>query len=97
MSEKQKKVVSFIGGLVFFSVVVGVLLVKNERIRAEVEEQATSLLKTTKSAVSQIQFVIAKIEKISGGNNSAQPNSNNATQRGSQKPEQYDELWSSIE
>lgn len=97
MSDKQLKAVSFIGGLLFFSVVVGVILFKNDKIRAEVEEQAKSLLNITKGAVSQVQFVVSKINKITGGNNSAQADSNIDGQSIDRNIDKYDALWSSVE
>ena len=96
MNEKKIKAASFVGGLVFFSIVVGVVLVKNERIRAEVEEQASILLKTTRSAISQIQFVVSKIGKITGESKSAKQNSNNDSALAASQGDKYDALWSSL-
>ena len=96
MNEKKIKAASFVGGLVFFSIVVGVVLVKNERIRAEVEEQASILLKTTKSAISQIQFVVSKIGKITGEGKSAISNSNNDNTPVISQGDKYDAQWSSL-
>ena len=96
MSEKQIRVVSFVGGLVFFSIVVGVLLARNERIRSEVEEQTMSLLKTTKSAVSQIQFVVSKIGRFTNDSNNARRNSNIDDLTTTLEDKEYDELWSYV-
>ena len=94
MSEKQIKVVSFIGGLVFFSIVVGVVLMKNERIRAEVEEQAMSLLKTTKSAIGQAQFLVSKVGMMTGEKKASQSNSDK-TEMATQK-DTYEALWDAV-
>ena len=93
MSEKQAKTISFIGGLIFFSVVVGVLLIKNDKIRAEAESQAMSLLKTTKGAVSQIQFVVSKVGKITGENKLANQASNYSETPTIDGASGYDALW----
>jgi len=97
MSEKQIKAVSFVGGLVFFSIVVGALLIKNDRIRAEVEEQAMSLLKTTKSAVNQIQFIVSKIGKITLDKKSVKTNNNIKEPFVSDEDSEYDGLWNVAE
>ena len=97
MNEKKVKAASFIGGLVFFSIVVGVVLVKNDRIRAEVEEQASILLKTTKSAINQIQFVVSKVGKITGESNNAKLNSSTDSSFVLSQKDQYDAKWSSLE
>jgi len=97
MSEKQIKVISFIGGLVFFSIVVGVVLMKNERIRAEVEEQAMSLLKTTKSAINQAQYLVSKVGVVTGEKKAAQANSNKTEAENMVEKDKYASLWESAE
>jgi len=96
MNEKQLKIVSFIGGLVFFSIVVGVVLVKNERIRAEVEEQTMNILKTTKGAIGQIQYLVSKVEKMTGENKSTKQGSSATESSIAVNEETYDALWDSL-
>jgi len=96
MSEKQIKAVSFIGGLVFFSIVVGVVLMKNERIRAEVEEQAMSMLKTTKSAIGQAQFLVSKVGMMTGEKKASQSNSGNTETGAAAQKDTYEALWDAV-
>ena len=97
MSGKQMRIASFIGGLVFFSTITVVLLMKNDKIRAEVEEQAMSILKTTKSAVSQIQFVVSKIGGTTGKNTDAKYVSVNENTKENIDNSVYDAQWASLE
>jgi len=97
MSEKQIKAVSFIGGLVFFSIVVGVVLMKNERIRAEVEEQAMSLLKTTKSAIGQAQFLVSKVGMVTGERKAALAGSGKTETGQVTQRDAYEALWDAVE
>ena len=97
MSGKQIRIASFIGGLVFFSTITVVLLMKNDKIRAEVEEQAMSILKTTKSAVSQIQFVVSKIGGTTGKNTDAKYVSVNENAKENIDNSVYDAQWASLE
>ncbi|MCL1846485.1 MAG: hypothetical protein FWF91_00780 [Coriobacteriia bacterium] len=97
MSGKQIRIASFIGGLVFFSTITVVLLMKNDKIRAEVEEQAMSILKTTKSAVSQIQFVVSKIGGTTGKNTDAKYVSVNENTKENIDNSVYDAQWASLE
>ena len=96
MSEKQIKAISFIGGLVFFSIVVGVVLMKNERIRAEVEEQAMSLLKTTKSAIGQAQFLVSKVGMMTGEKKASQANNGKTEMEAATQKDAYEALWDAV-
>ena len=96
MSEKQARVASFIGGLVFFSAVAVVILMKNDKLRAEVEEQAAGLLKTTKSAVSQIKFVVSKIGNTAEKRNAAVNQEKSAKNKENILNNEYDEQWASL-
>lgn len=97
MSEKKAKVLSFIGGLVFISVVAGVLLYKNDRIRAEFEEQVTSLLKTTGSALGQIRFFVSKVENITKDSKIDKIKDNIGDLKTYNDFSEYDAQWSSFD
>ena len=97
MNNKQKTIVSFVGGLVFFSAIVGVVLLKNERLRKEIEEQATILLETTRSIVSQIQIIVVKAGKIVNDNKIAKENSNNDEAPVALEADIYDAQWGIVE
>jgi len=93
MRGKQIEVISFVGGLVFFSVVVGIVLVKNERIRTEVEEQAMSLLKTTKNALNQAQFLISKVGMVTGERKASFAGSHKTDVEAAMQGDAYEALW----
>jgi hypothetical protein len=97
MKNKKTQILSFVGGLVFFSVVAAVLLAKNEKLRKEIESQANSLLETSKSVIGQVQFVAEKVGKISGELKTVNANSN--SEEASQKAlsDGYDSLWQETE
>ena len=93
MGNKQVKAASFIGGLVISSIIVGVLLAKNDMIRVEVEEQVTSLLKTTKNAIGNLQRIVSGFSRTVSINNNANYNSNNNERTLDVKRAEYDALW----
>jgi hypothetical protein len=76
MSDKEAKVLSFVGGVIFFSVVAVVVLSKDEGLRNEVKAQTQSLLKTSKKALQQFQSAVSKVGKLTGGIKSVKKNSN---------------------
>ena len=49
--DKPSKALSIIGGLIGFAVVCGVLINKDEALKAEVQSQISSVLKATKKLV----------------------------------------------
>ena len=93
MGKKRVKVASFFGGLVISSIVVGVLLAKNDMIRIEVEEQVTGLLKTTKSALANLQRIVSGLSKTVSMNNNAIETSNYNREPDGVKRAEYDALW----
>jgi hypothetical protein len=66
MSDKQSAVLSFVGGLVFLSVLTTVLLNRNGSIRAEAESQVQGFLNTSKEALHQMRLAVAKLGAITG-------------------------------
>ena len=93
MGNKRTKAASFVGGLVISSVIVGVLLAKNDKLRVEVEEQVTSLLKTTKNALSHLQQVVSGLSRTVSMNNNAKVYSKNNGGPIALKRTEYDTFW----
>jgi hypothetical protein len=97
MDKKRTEILSFIGGLAFFLIVVGVLLGTNRRIRTEVEAQVQGFLNVSKGILQQVQFVIMKINKISGELKIDNENSNIAEGPALPAADDYDTLWQTVE
>jgi hypothetical protein len=97
MKNKKTQILSFVGGLVFFSVVAVVLLAKNEKLRSEIEAQANSLLETSKNVIGQVQFVAEKIGRISGELKTVNADSNNVGASQGALTDGYDSLWQEAE
>ena len=92
--EHQDKLLSFVGGLVFFTVVMAVVVYKDEDVRQELGTQAKSLLKTSKEALQQVRFVAGKIGKAVRG---AAKDNKAAVEGGEEKPGQYDNVWAAYQ
>jgi hypothetical protein len=97
MSIKKTEVLSFAGGLVFFSVVAGVLLSKNSRIRTEVEEQLQGFLSASRDILQQVQFIAMKMSKIAGEVKTANETNNLEEGPIALLPDSYDTLWRVVE
>lgn len=97
MKSKKVRILSFIGGLAFFSIIATALIVKNDKLRAELERQASTLLNTSKRLLDQAQFVVGKIEKISGETKIAKKNSNINGEKKLSSADRYDAMWELIE
>jgi hypothetical protein len=61
---KGGKVVSFFGGLIFVSTVVGFTIVKNRSLYEEISKQVSNALSVTKNILSQAQMVADRISGI---------------------------------
>jgi hypothetical protein len=85
---------SFIGGLVFCTVLVGLIIIKNDRIRIELENQAQSLLRVSRGALDQAQAVVTRIRETTRGLKIDSETSNYP-----ETPEvtEYDRLWQAVE
>jgi hypothetical protein len=97
MSEKETKILSFVGGLVFFTVVAGVLISQDDKIREEIKEQANSLLKTSKKVLQQLQYVVTKVSKLTSDVKSDKQNSNIEDKPATSSSNEYDSLWEQAE
>jgi hypothetical protein len=93
MSKKETKILSFVGGLIFFSVVAGILISNDDKIRAEIQEQAKGLLKTSKKALQQLQYVVSKVGKLTGDLKSEKETSNLNSPQTEPITDSYDTLW----
>jgi hypothetical protein len=97
MNKKKARVLSFIGGCVFFSVVVGVLLFKNEALRKDAEEQLRGALNVSRELVRQAQYAVGKLGSITGAPEIAKESSNIGAAEGISPQDAYDALWRSAE
>jgi hypothetical protein len=97
MSEKRLHILSFIGGIVFLSVLTGILLNKSSVIREEVEKQVQGILSTSKDVLYQVQVVVTKVgaitEEIKGSNENGTMDSEPVAFLS----DGYDELWRLVE
>jgi hypothetical protein len=93
MKTTQMKILSFIGGLLFASVVVGVLLIKNENIREEVEDQAQSFLGISRNALKQLQSVLSTTGAMLGTAKIANQTSNLDFYKNAPVSKDYEDLW----
>jgi hypothetical protein len=94
---KKTDILTFVGGLVFFSVVVGVIISKNDRIRSEIEEQVEGFLGVGQTILQQLRFVVAKVERITSELKIANNNSTIVEQKTAPPPDDYDALWQAVE
>jgi hypothetical protein len=93
---KKTKVLSFIGGCVFFSILVGVLLTRNDKLRKEVEEQARGVLNVSREFLRHAQTIVGGVGAMAGTPKIAKKSSNieedeKSPQRSPRDP--YDDLW----
>jgi len=98
MVGKKAKALSFLGGLVVFSAVAGVLLVKNKRLREEVQEQTAKIMDTSKKVLDKAQQLINKAEEVTGVNIIAKKSSNKESDKKAvDESKAYADLWSLVE
>ncbi|MCL2807850.1 MAG: hypothetical protein FWD27_06820 [Coriobacteriia bacterium] len=98
MKKSTAKVLSFIGGMVLASVVIGVTISKSPTIRNEIEGQINSVLKTTKTMVESYKTAATKtktaIDLIKGSSEEKQARDLVAEKR---EAEQISDQWDAIE
>jgi hypothetical protein len=101
MGKKKTEFLSFVGGLLFFSVIVGIVVVRNESIRNEIESQARGFLGISRNILQQLQSGFAKAKAIAGASKIAKQNSKLNEQEDGSSPDThkdgYDALWQSVE
>jgi hypothetical protein len=97
MSDKRIAILSFVGGLVFLSVLTTILLNNNGSIRAEVEGQARSFLDTSKEALRQMRLAVAKLGVLTGGGQADREDDTDEQSPTFFLSDGYDSLWQPIE
>ncbi|MCL2883148.1 MAG: hypothetical protein FWF30_01585 [Coriobacteriia bacterium] len=98
MAKKSTQVVSFLGGLVFVGIVVGVTVALNKKLREELSSQARSLVETGKSVVEQVQFVTGRVQRVAEGLEGLKKDS--AAEQASAnilEAQNYSDKWAEIE
>ena len=63
--RSSNQVLSFIGGLVFITLIVSYTINQNQRLREELEIQLKSALEISKGIISQISLVVDSVNSIS--------------------------------
>jgi hypothetical protein len=63
--KSNNNVLSFVGGVIIFSVLIGIVMSKNERLRREVETQLQGLLTTSGHLIRQLQRAVRNSEWLS--------------------------------
>lgn len=97
---KETRMLSFVGGLVFFSVVAVLILNKDEALCNEIQAQTKSLLTTSKKALQQFQSAVTKIGKLTEDVKSVRENSKlegEGVNSAADRADKYDSLWEQVE
>jgi hypothetical protein len=97
MNTTQTKILSFVGGLLFASAVVGVLLVRNENIRREAEDQARGFLGVSRNILKQLQSVVGTTGMMLGTSKIANKISKLDLQAEYSDFKEYEDLWQAAE
>ncbi|MDR1015062.1 MAG: hypothetical protein LBL86_08835 [Coriobacteriales bacterium] len=95
MSEKNAKMLSFVGGLLFFSVVAASLLRNDDILRANLTEQAQGYLRISKEILRRASLVLSKAG--AGVSESAKGNSNFKKGSVVAPADEYDRAWGQAE
>jgi hypothetical protein len=103
MKDKEKDnrhLISFIGGLAFFSLVVGFTIAQDQRLREELSRQIKAILDISYEAVKQARQIVNRLNAIS---QSGRPNSTEAEwlsgpsrDMDSRGLEEYQEFWDDL-
>lgn len=62
--HSSDRLVSFLSGLTFVSIMVGFAVVRSQSLFEEINEQLSDLLRISRSAVTQARFVVERINDI---------------------------------
>ena len=92
MSDKTSVRLSVIGAVLFFAVVVGVTIARNDKMRKEIEDQVQRFLKSSKKVLNQYEYFAGRIGNISSELKSAKKTSTNE-EATLLVGETYDSLW----
>ena len=98
MKKSTIQILSFVSGLTLAAVVVGVTISKSPGIRAEIEKQANSVLKTTRSLVDAYKSIAGKSKSAASLiSNDAGDKSAKETSGPSVEQARADSQWDAVE
>ena len=95
--EKSSKALSIIGGLIGFAVVFGVLINRDEALKAEVQNQISSVLKATKKLVRKYEIYAEKASTTSYKRNMDDNSNNNTSSSEPAYDYAYDNAWKAVQ
>jgi len=96
-NRTKEKILSFVGGTVVFSVVLGVVVSKDERIRLEIQKQARRFLETSKGVLGQYENLADTIKKFTGQAKNAKETSNLMKGKRALLGDEYERQWAVVE
>jgi enamine deaminase RidA (YjgF/YER057c/UK114 family) len=98
MKKNTIKAVSVVAGIVFFSVIAGIAVSRDEHVKKEIKQQIDGFLKTTKSLLDQYQGIVKKIGEVTGYVDSLKSDDvANKQEQTRQKEQAYNHLWEQVE
>jgi len=98
MKKNTIKAVSVVAGAVFFSVIAGIAVSRDEHVKKEIKQQIDGFLKTTKSLLDQYQGIVKKIGEVTGYVGSLKSDDvANKQEQTRQKEQAYNHLWEQVE
>lgn len=98
MKKNTIKAVSVVAGTVFFSVIAGIAVSRDEHVKKEIKQQIDGFLKTTKSLLDQYQGIVKKIGEVTGYVDSLKSDDvANKQEQTRQKEQAYNHLWEQVE
>jgi hypothetical protein len=97
MDKKQEKVLSFVSGLVVFSVITAVVLYKDDRLRRDLARQARGYLDVSGEVLRHLQFLVTSIGKRVGVPKTVKESSNYEVSATASSGNSYDELWDRVQ
>ena len=64
-SPNSGNIASFLGGLAFFTIVVGFTIAQNQKLREEISRQIKAVLEVSRDAIQQARLVMVRLDSIS--------------------------------
>jgi hypothetical protein len=95
--KHKERFLSFVGGALAFSVVLGVIVSKDERIRQELQKQAKRFLEASKKVLAQYEGFVGTINNIRGQSNNAKDPSGLTNGRKALPGDEYEQQWVAVE
>lgn len=96
-SEAENKLLSFLGGILVFSVVLGIVVSKDERIRQEIQKQIRRFLETSKDVLVQYENLAKRINKFAGQAKNAKKSGKLEDNKNSLDGDDYEQQWAALE